>query len=92
MIVSFRHKGLKRFYEDDDRSKLPADMLDRIQSILTVLDDAKDLETVDRPTLHLHALRGNLNGFHAVTVRSNWRIIFRFDGANMHDLDFIDYH
>ncbi len=92
MIVSFRHKGLKRFYEDDDRSKLPADMLDRIQSILTVLDDTNDLETVDRPTLHLHALRGNLNGFHAVTVRSNWRIIFRFDGANMHDLDFIDYH
>ncbi len=50
MIVSFRHKGLKRFYEDDDRSKLPAEMLDRIQDILVILDDLTELESIDRPT------------------------------------------
>ncbi len=92
MIVSFRHKGLKRFYEDDDRSKLPAAMLDRIQDILVILDDLTELESIDRPTYKLHTLKGELKLFHAVTVRANWRIIFRFDNKNIYDLDLIDYH
>jgi toxin HigB-1 len=92
MIVSFRHKGLKRLYEEDDRSKLPAEMIVRIEDIVFILDNARDLKTIDRPTYKLHALKGDLKSFHAVTVRANWRIIFRFDGENFNDLDFIDYH
>ena len=92
MIVSFRHKGLKRFYESDDRSKLPADLADRIRGILTILEFATDLTAIDRASLRLHALKGDLKGFHAITVRANWRIVFRFDGENIHDVDFVDYH
>lgn len=92
MIVNFRHKGLKRFYEADDPSKLPADLIGRIRGILTVLEFATNLAAIDRPTLRLHALKGNLKGFHAVTVRANWRIVFRFDGENIRDVDFVDYH
>jgi toxin HigB-1 len=71
MIVSFRHKGLKRFYEDDDPSKLPADMIERIRSVLTILEFAIDLKSIDRPSLRLHPLKGALKGFQAVTVRAN---------------------
>ena len=92
MILGFRHKGLKRFYEDDDPSRLSADMVERIRGILTVLDQARELGAVDRPTLRLHALKGSLKGYYAVTVRSNWRIVFRFDGQDVRDVDFVDYH
>ena len=92
MIVSFRHKGLKRFYESDDRSKLPADVLDRIAIILADLDSAARIEDMDRPNFRLHALKGNMRGFHAVTVRANWRIVFRFRDGNAYDVDFFDYH
>lgn len=92
MIVSFRHKGLKRLYEDDDRSKLPADMVERIRDILLILDELQDLRSIDRPTYRLHALKGDLRMFYAVTVRSNWRLIFKFDGKNISDLDLVDYH
>ena len=92
VIISFRHKGLKRFYQDDDRSKLPADLIERIRGILTVLEFATELAAIDRPTLRLHALKGDLKGFHAVTVRANWRIVFRFEGENVHDADLVDYH
>jgi len=92
MIVTFRHKGLKRFYEEDDASKLPPNMIERIRGILTVLDHAGDLKAVDRPTLRLHALKGELRGFHAVTVRANWRIVFRFVEGEVRDVDFVDYH
>jgi proteic killer suppression protein len=43
---------------------------------------------MDLPGFRLHALRGELKGFWAVTVRANWRVIFRFDG-NAED---VDYH
>ncbi len=41
MIVSFRHKGLRRLYEDDDRRLLPAEMVERVREILTALDAAE---------------------------------------------------
>ena len=88
MIGSVQHKGLKRFIEDDDRSMLPADMVDRIQSILTVLNDAQSVEDIDLPSFRLHLLKG----YYAVTVRANWRIIFRFEDGEALDVDFVDYH
>ncbi len=43
------------------------------------------------PGFRLHPLIGNRKGFWAITVRANWRIVFRFeDGAA--DVDLVDYH
>ena len=92
MIESFRHKGLRRFYQDQDRKGLPADMVERIELILSVLDAAKTIEGVNLPSFRLHALKGELKGFWAITVRANWRIIFRFDDGDATDIDFVDYH
>jgi len=47
---------------------------------------------MDIPTFRLHPLKGKLPGFFSVTVRANWRIIFRFEGGEAFDLDFVDYH
>ena len=92
MIESFRHKGLKRLVEDDDPRLLPPDMVERIRDILTLLVAAGRAEDLDRPSLRLHALKGKLRGLWAVTVRANWRIIFRFEEGNAYDVDFVDYH
>ncbi len=92
MIASFRHKALKRFYEDDDPRRLPPDMVERIRAILSALDAAVEPAEMDLPSFRLHALKGDLRGFWAVTVRANWRIVFRFDGKNAVDVDFLDYH
>jgi proteic killer suppression protein len=92
MIKTFRHKGLRRFFEDDDGSKLPPDMLSRIRLILSTLHAAQEIEGMDVPPFRLHALKGALKGFFAVTVRANWRIIFRFEDGDAFDVDFMDYH
>jgi proteic killer suppression protein len=92
MITGFRHKGLKRFYEDDDRSKLPAAMIDRVAIILAALDAATTSTAMNRPSFRLHRLKGNLKGFWAVTVRANWRIVFRFEDGKAFDVDLVDYH
>jgi proteic killer suppression protein len=44
------------------------------------------------PGFRLHRLKGDLRGFWAVTVRANWRVIFRFENGDAHDVDLIDYH
>ena len=92
MIVTFRHKGLKRLYEDDDRRLLPLEMMERIREILTALDAARSLEGLNRPSFRLHPLKGRLKGFWAVVVRANWRIIFRFADGKVFDVDLVDYH
>ncbi len=92
MIESFKHKGLKKFYEEDDSRKLPPEMVERIRDILTALDAALAVEELNRPSFRLHPLRGALKGNWAVTVRANWRIIFRFANGAATDVDFIDYH
>jgi proteic killer suppression protein len=92
MIESIRHKGLRRFYESDDRKLLPPDMVERIRNILTALEAAETIEALSLPSFRLHALKGELKGFWAITVRANWRIIFRFAKGNASDVDFVDYH
>ena len=92
MIRSFRHRGLKRLYERGDRSRVGADMLDKIENILAKLDTSDMAEKMDLPSFRLHPLKGDLRGYWAVTVRANWRIVWRHDGEDAVDVDLIDYH
>lgn len=92
MIRSFQHKGLKRFFEDDDRRKLPAEDADKIARVLARLDAAESPEDMDIPGFRLHPLKGDLKGFWAVSVRANWRVMFRFRDGDACDVDYLDYH
>ena len=71
---------------------MPSEMADRIREILTALDAAVTVAELNRPTFRLHPLKGQLKGFYSVTVRANWRIIFRFENSRAFDVDFVDYH
>ena len=92
MIRSFKHKGLKRYYGTSSISGIPKKHENRIRLILTRLDAAIIPEDLDLPGLRLHKLTGNYKGFYSVVVQANWRIIFRFDGKDVCDVDYIDYH
>jgi len=89
---SIKHRGLKRPFERDDRSGIRPDLADTVQEILTVLDDAATPQELNLPGYRLHPLKGDLKGFWSVTVRANWRIIFRFEGTDACDVELIDYH
>jgi proteic killer suppression protein len=82
----------RRLYEKGDRRRIDPDQLGKIERILARLDEALDVAHMDLPGFRLHPLKGDLVGFWSVTVRANWRIIFRFEGGRTHDVDLIDYH
>jgi toxin HigB-1 len=92
MIRSFKHRGLKRLYERDDRSGIRPDLVDVVERILTVLDTASTPQALDLPRYRPHQLKGDLKGIWSVTVRANWRIVFRFEGTDAFDVELIDYH
>ncbi len=91
-IESFRHRGLKRLFEQGDRSRIRPDQVAKIRRILNRLDAAASVADVDAPGFRLHKLKGDLSGLWAVSVSGNWRIVFRFEGANALEVDLVDYH
>jgi proteic killer suppression protein len=92
MIQSIRHKGLKRLYEGDDARGIMAEHVPKLRDMLARLDAARTTQDMDLPGFHLHPLQGNMRGFWAITVRANWRVVFRFVDPDAFDVDYLDYH
>ena len=92
IIRRFRHRGLKRLYEDDDGRGLRADQLGRIKRVLTYLERATEPRDMDLPGWRLHPLKGELAGHWSVAVTANWRIVWRFEDGDAADVDYLDYH
>lgn len=92
MIKSFRHKGLRRFFETGGKSGIQADHAKRIRMQLAALDTARVIEDMDIPGFKLHALKGRLRGRWSIRVSGNWRLTFEFRDGNVHVLDYEDYH
>ena len=92
MIRNFRHRGLRRLFEQGDRSGIRGDLLTKVENILAVLDQAETPDELDLPGFRLHPLRGDLKNHWSVTVRANWRIVWRFEGSDACDVDLTDYH
>ena len=92
MIRSFRSRALRRLTERGDARRLPPEHLDTVRDILARLNASAAPDDMDVPGFRLHHLRGDLAGFWAVTVRANWRIVFRFEEGHAVDVDYLDYH
>lgn len=92
MILNFRHRGLRRLYEQDDSRGVNPEHGDKLRNILARLDVAHGPEDMDLPGFRLHPLRGDRSGTWAVTVRANWRVTFRFAGEAVAEVTYEDYH
>jgi proteic killer suppression protein len=90
MIVSFRSKALRLFWEEGDRRRLRPDLVDRTRNLLFVLADAASLDDLVG-TARFHALHGKPQRF-AMTVNKNWRLTFEWSQEGPVAVDLEDYH
>ncbi len=93
MIKSFKHKGLKDFFENGSTAGIQAAHSKKIRFLLAAIHGAStvyDLRTP--PSWRLHELSGNLKDHWSLTVNGNWRIIFKFEQGNAYVVDYLDYH
>jgi len=92
VIVRFRHAGLERFFTTGSAAQIQPAHRRRLKLIPTTLNTAQGPRDMGLPGLDLHLLKGELTEFWSVSVSGNWRVIFRFDGNNVTDFDYLDYH
>lgn len=92
MIKTFKHKGLKRFFENGSKSGIQADHEAKLRRLLTRLENAAGAEDMNLPGYQLHILKGDLSGHWSVSVSGNWRLTFTFEGLDAVLVDYQDYH
>lgn len=92
MIASFRHRGLRQFFETGSTRGISPDLAARIGRRLDALHAAQELTDIGAHGFNLHRLKGNRVGEWAIWVSGNWRITFRFVKGEAHDIDLEDYH
>jgi proteic killer suppression protein len=92
MIKSFRHKGLKDFFETGSKRGISPGLAARIARRLDVLNAAQQTVDIDVHGFELHRLKGDRNDEWAISVSGNWRITFRLVKAEVFDVSLEDYH
>jgi proteic killer suppression protein len=92
VIISFKHKGLRDFFEANSKRGIPAELSTRLRDRLDVIDAASTLEDIALPHFDLHQLKGDRAGTWAVKINKNWRITFVFADGVASELNFEDYH
>ena len=92
MIISFRHKGLRAFWETGSKAGIQHSHAARLRLILQRLDAAKQVQDTDFHGARLHPLKGDMKGLWSPTVSGNWRITFGFENGDAHMVDYVDYH
>ena len=93
IIRSIKHRGLRRFVEDDDPRELRTDLVNRTRNILSALVSAADMTGVQSPPgWRIHELTGDRAGTWSISVSGNWRISFLLRGGEIVDLNLEDYH
>jgi len=92
MIKSFKHKGLKQYYETGSTRGIRESHARRIRMQLAALDTALEITDLDIPGYQLHPLKGDRKGVWSISINGNWRLTFEFTDSNVFVLDYEDYH
>lgn len=91
MIRDFKHKGLQRFYLTGETKGIIPTHANRLQGRLERLDISASPDELPA-NWNCHPLHGELEGYFAIKLSAQWRLIFRFDEGQFCDLDYRQYH
>ena len=96
MIVSFGDKATEDLFHGRKTRRVrnyPADMLRAALQQLDMLNSARDLRDLRSPPGNrLERLKGDLTGFSSIRINDRWRLILRWEAAEAHAVQIVDYH
>lgn len=96
MIASFGDAGTEALFHGEPGKatrRLPTQIRRAAVRKLDLLNAARELGDLRAPPGNrLEALRGTLRGKHSIRVNDQWRIVFRWDSGDAHDVEIVDYH
>lgn len=83
---------IKAVFSNREKSGIIPAHAARLKVILQVLNAANDPKRLNLPGFGFRSLKGDRKGYYAVTVRANWRVIFKFEKEEAILVDYVDYH
>lgn len=92
MIITWKHKGLRQFFETGKKSGIQANHEKKLKIILQRVNAAISPDDLNTPGMQFHKLSGKLMEYYSVSVNGNWRVIFKFVNGNAIEIDYLDYH
>ena len=94
MIASFGDKATESlFHEGTAKGRLPNQITSVALRKLDMLNAATQLGDLRSPPGNrLEALRGDYAGLHSIRINDQWRIVFRWESGDAHEVQIIDYH
>lgn len=92
MIKTWKHKGLRVFFETGRTAGIQQKHKQALREVLFQLDHAICPEDMNTPGNDFHKLVGKRKGQYSVSVSGNWRIVFAFNGEDVILVDYLDYH
>ncbi len=92
MIKSFQHSGLEEFFKSGSKAGIQPAHAKKLSLQLLALNNATGPDDLGAVIWRLHPLQGKYEGFWAISVSGNWRVIFTFDGTDAVLVDYLDYH
>lgn len=92
MIKTFKHKGIKLFFENGDCAGIQTKHRERLRMQLAALNTAEVISDLDLPGYRLHKLKGDRKDYWSITVNANWRLTFEFINGDVYVINYEDYH
>lgn len=92
MIRSWKHKGLRQFYETGSTAGIVPEHAARLETRLNALNLAEVVEDLNFPGYKLHRLKGDRKNIWSLSVTGNWRLTFEFTDSDVYILNYEDYH
>lgn len=92
-IYDFLDRETALVWAGQGSRSLPADIQQVARRKLRMLHSAHLLTDLKIPPANrLEALKGNLAGLHSIRINDRWRVCFRWDEGNAHEVRIVDYH
>jgi proteic killer suppression protein len=93
VIRTFRDSQTASLFDRKPARKLPADIQSVALRKLRHLDAAERLgDLAAIPANRLEKLAGDRAGQHSIRINRQWRICFRWQNGEAHDVEIVDYH
>jgi proteic killer suppression protein len=93
MIKSFRNVAAEAAWQRRFLKGVPNDIMKVANRKLTQIHNARSLDDLRAPPGNrLEALVGNRQGQHSIRINDQWRVCFRWQDGDAHDVEIVDYH
>ena len=93
VIRSFSDAETEKVFQRQRARRLPPDVQRRAHRKLLLLDAAESVNDLRSPPGNrLERLAGDREDQHSIRVNDQWRICFRWERGDAHDVEITDYH